>query len=86
MKVVKQVPPPVEPPFEPIVLTITLETAAEARALYAIFNKVGNTELFSRDPHGTGVRDALGTKYSVGSGSAEVISNGITGAEYFGRK
>ena len=81
MKVVKQVAPPVKPSFEPIVLTITLETAEEARAMYAIFNNARNTALLSKG--GFPVKEALGETHYVG-GSKDVIAQGVTYEEFYG--
>ena len=77
MQVVKQA---VKPPFEPIVLTITLETAEEARAMYAIFNNARNTALLSKG--GYPVREALGETHYVG-GSKDVIAQGVTHGEFY---
>ena len=81
MKVVKQVAPPVKPSFEPIVLTITLETAEEARAMYAIFNNGRNTALLSKG--GYPVKEALGVDYYVG-GNKDVIAQGVTYGKFYG--
>ena len=83
MQVVKQAAPPVKPPFEPIVLTITLETAEEARAMYAIFNNGRNTALLSKG--GYPVREALGETHYVG-GSKDVIAQGVTHGEFYGHQ
>lgn len=80
MLVVKQAAPPVKPPFEPIVLTITLETAEEARAMYAIFNHGRNTALLSKG--GFPAKDALGETHYVG-GSNGVIAKGVTYEEFY---
>lgn len=80
MKAVKQTAPPVEPPFEPIVLTITLETAEEARAMYAIFCHTRNIRLLA--DQGNSITDALGRKFDVNTSSG-VISNKVTHGSFF---
>ena len=43
---VRKAKPSALPLFEPFILEVTVETEGEARALHAIFNYTGNTDLF----------------------------------------
>ena len=57
-------------------ITLTIESEEEARALYAIFNYIPNTDLF---PDGVSlkIREKIGERFS-NLGSGEVIAKGVT--------
>lgn len=67
------------PRFDKFELQITVESAEEARALYAIFNHTDNVELL---PAGsaTQIRRAIGDDYY----SIDMIANGITHEQFYG--
>ena len=63
--------------FKPIVLTITLETLGEARAMYHIFNHARNAILLN---------DAiLITSELFAYASGDPINNGVSYADYYTR-
>jgi len=65
--------------FVPIILHLTIESEEEARAVYAIFNYSGNTDLFK---HGQDeeVREELKDFSTRGN---DMISNGITYRKFY---
>ena len=63
--------------FKPIVLTITLETLGEARAMYHIFNYVKNADLIG-EMNALRIAEAL-----VAYSSGDPINNNIYHADYY---
>ena len=71
--------------FQPFALEITIETAEEARALYAIFNHA-RTESLIHPMSMWELRKAIGSEHQVCDGIAPdaEIANGITAREFYG--
>ena len=65
--------------FEPFGIMITVESAEEARALYAIFNHTRNAMLLS-DEMPTRIKSAIGAQYYSRGG---LLANGITDSEFY---
>ena len=63
--------------FKPIVLTITLETLGEARAMYHIFNHAKNAKLI-KDENAEQITSIL-TAYSSG----DPINNGVRYSDFY---
>ncbi len=55
---------PTRKKFSPFDLVVTIESEEEARAIYAIFNYIPNTELLP-DRISAQIRTLLGSKYDV---------------------
>jgi hypothetical protein len=70
----------VEENFKPIELNIVIESPEEARAFYAIFNHMDNSELLGRST-ASQIRDVF-SEFSVALGN-EVIANGVTYHEFY---
>jgi len=66
--------------FVPIILHLTIESEEEARAIYAIFNYAGNTDLFKYGQDEE-VREEL--KDFSTTGPNNVISNGIIYRKFY---
>ena len=59
---------PAIPEFTPIELTITLESADEARALFAVFNHIPVCDVLKRRHiNPTSIRNAIGAQYYDGN-------------------
>lgn len=67
------------PRFDKFELQITVESAEEARALYAIFNHTNNVDLLPEDS-AKRIRRAIGDDYY----SIDMIANGITHGQFYG--
>jgi hypothetical protein len=71
--------------FAPIQILLTLESAEEARAIYAIFNHGPNSTLLGRNNAGD-IKDVVGLGSYVGGGSGNedpVIANGVTYEKFY---
>ena len=70
--------------FTPFDVTFTIESEAEAKALYAIFNYCPNVNIL---PEGMGdtIRKAIGEKYGD-LGSSTLIARGVQYREFYSGK
>ena len=66
--------------FKPFVLEIEVETEEGARALYAIFNNTNNSALL-KCGEAQSIKNTIGREYYLLWN--EIISNGITGGDYY---
>jgi hypothetical protein len=71
----------IENNFNPIRLTILIETKEEAQALYAIFNHYHNRKLFPPDIINS-ILKKIGDEFYVGSNNC-IISNNITYKNFY---
>ena len=69
----------VELDFKPFEIRITVESAEEARALFAIFNHVRNTQLLGGADE---IRDAIGQQYRVAR-SYDKIAMGVSYEKFY---
>lgn len=75
---------PVPSRFQPFNLTLTVETAEEARALYAIFNYLPNEELLSNVAC-IEIRACIGHEF-LGAPSSGIIARGVTQKRFYCKK
>jgi hypothetical protein len=70
--------------FSPFDLVLTVETAEDARALYALFNYIPNTNLFEED-FPLKIRDILGSHGGRTESDAE-IARGVAYHDFYRSK
>ena len=69
----------IESAFKPFKISITVESAAEAKALYAIFNHAHNTQLLGKSDE---IRDVIGSQYQVEQFNGE-IAMGVSYKKFY---
>ena len=69
----------IRPDFKPFEIRITVESVAEAKALYAIFNHAHNTQLLGKSDE---IRDAIGSQYRVNQFDGE-IAMGVSYKKFY---
>lgn len=84
MKANQTITLPVPSRFQPFNLTLTVETAEEARALYAIFNYLPNEELLSNVAC-IEIRACIGHEF-LGAPSSGIIARGVTQKRFYCKK